>query len=221
MWLSVDPLAHEFPWQSPFCAMDNNPILKIDPTGMAATKYEDEVTGEVLADTDDGSDDVIKVKSEDVEEFKELVKYTPEKKLNSPEFNNNMKAKFLGFESIQDMEGMLGNASSQYSRQAMIDYIQDRSLGNWVIFLGTEVASQNANPLNHLPSPIKVKASPKLKVTPKVKPRPSAKNPNPWLQFNKEMGKGKFTNENYGGSSEAAAKARRAAYDEWKSKNGY
>jgi RHS repeat-associated protein len=32
-FLSVDPLASKFPWQSPYCAMDNNPILKNDPTG--------------------------------------------------------------------------------------------------------------------------------------------------------------------------------------------
>ena len=30
---NVDPLAHEFPWQSPYAAMDNSPIWKNDPTG--------------------------------------------------------------------------------------------------------------------------------------------------------------------------------------------
>lgn len=36
-FLSVDPLASKFPWQSPYVAMDNNPILKTDPTGTAAS----------------------------------------------------------------------------------------------------------------------------------------------------------------------------------------
>ena len=31
--MSCDPLSNRFPWMSPFCAFDNTPILKIDPTG--------------------------------------------------------------------------------------------------------------------------------------------------------------------------------------------
>ena len=32
-WLSLDPLMDKFPWQSPYCAMDNNPINLVDPLG--------------------------------------------------------------------------------------------------------------------------------------------------------------------------------------------
>jgi len=35
-FVSVDPLAREFPWQSPYSAFNNNPILYIDPDGRAA-----------------------------------------------------------------------------------------------------------------------------------------------------------------------------------------
>ena len=35
-WMNVDPLAAEFPWQSPFSAMNNNPIFFTDPDGRAA-----------------------------------------------------------------------------------------------------------------------------------------------------------------------------------------
>ena len=43
IWLSVDPMASEFPWQSPYTSFDNNPINKIDPTGMAAVDWKPEV----------------------------------------------------------------------------------------------------------------------------------------------------------------------------------
>lgn len=32
-WLSIDPLASNFPWQSPYVGMDNNPIYLKDPNG--------------------------------------------------------------------------------------------------------------------------------------------------------------------------------------------
>jgi len=40
-WWAIDPLAGKFPWQSPYVAMDDNPILKTDPTGMAASPIYD------------------------------------------------------------------------------------------------------------------------------------------------------------------------------------
>jgi hypothetical protein len=35
--MNVDPLAHKFPWQSPYSVFDNSPIWKNDPTGAAAS----------------------------------------------------------------------------------------------------------------------------------------------------------------------------------------
>ncbi|HLW30441.1 MAG TPA: RHS repeat-associated core domain-containing protein, partial [Brumimicrobium sp.] len=35
-WLSIDPLFKNFPWQSPYVAYDNNPIVNNDPKGAAA-----------------------------------------------------------------------------------------------------------------------------------------------------------------------------------------
>ncbi|NQX98281.1 MAG: hypothetical protein HRT73_10445, partial [Flavobacteriales bacterium] len=37
-WVSLDPLASDFPWQSPYVAFDNNPIIFTDPYGDAAGK---------------------------------------------------------------------------------------------------------------------------------------------------------------------------------------
>lgn len=36
----MDPLAHGFPWQSPYSAFNNNPILFIDPDGRAAVNSQ-------------------------------------------------------------------------------------------------------------------------------------------------------------------------------------
>ena len=40
-WKSLDPLMAQFPWQSPYCAFDNNPIFYKDPTGQAAEEGDD------------------------------------------------------------------------------------------------------------------------------------------------------------------------------------
>ena len=38
-WLSLDPLMAQFPWQSPYCAFDNNPVYFTDPTGLKAEDW--------------------------------------------------------------------------------------------------------------------------------------------------------------------------------------
>ena len=38
-WLSLDPLMAQFPWQSPYCAFDNNPVFFTDPTGLATEDW--------------------------------------------------------------------------------------------------------------------------------------------------------------------------------------
>ena len=39
-WLILDPKLVEFPWQSPYVALDNNPLNIIDPTGESGTEPE-------------------------------------------------------------------------------------------------------------------------------------------------------------------------------------
>lgn len=52
-WHSTDPLGDKFSWQTPYAAMDNNPILKNDPTGMAAAPVYSQ-NGNFLGTDDQG-----------------------------------------------------------------------------------------------------------------------------------------------------------------------
>jgi len=65
MWLSVDPLAHEFPWQSPYIAMDGNPINKIDPDGRAAISSTGD-NDDILIHGSDGNTVTVKAPGEDI-----------------------------------------------------------------------------------------------------------------------------------------------------------
>ncbi|MDR0233057.1 MAG: hypothetical protein LBI82_13230 [Dysgonamonadaceae bacterium] len=41
-FLTIDPLAEKFPWQSPYVFCNNNPVLYVDPDGREGVKYTDE-----------------------------------------------------------------------------------------------------------------------------------------------------------------------------------
>jgi RHS repeat-associated protein len=53
IWMSVDPLAHERSWLTPYNFVSNNPVLRIDPTGML-----DKNNGGIYV-TGEGADDYV------------------------------------------------------------------------------------------------------------------------------------------------------------------
>ncbi len=54
-WKSLDPLIAQFPWQSPYCAFDNNPIFYTDPLGLAAEGGNDKKNpNKVTSETNTG-----------------------------------------------------------------------------------------------------------------------------------------------------------------------
>lgn len=51
-WHVVDPLASDFPSWTPYHFAHNNPIVLIDPTGMSADWFQNQLTGEVYYNSD-------------------------------------------------------------------------------------------------------------------------------------------------------------------------
>jgi RHS repeat-associated protein len=148
-WISVDPMADMREWISPYNFVQNNPILRIDPTGALDTRYEDK-EGNLLLETNDGSDDVVTVSNERVENFRyfgESYKNDAMRpRYDSKNWNDNMKAELLGFETTNEMNGLLDQFTTQWSRQNAIDFLQDPSLKNAMAMSFSEALSQWTDP---------------------------------------------------------------------------
>lgn len=142
-WHVVDPLAEEFPSWTPYHYVHNNPIVLIDPTGMAATKYEDE-NKNLLLETNDGSDAVVTVTDDKRAGFDAAVKGT--KNTDDAAWNNSMKKYALGFELSGAQEGLLSSMNSDWSRRAAVDYWKTGDAGAGIGFAFKEALSQWTNP---------------------------------------------------------------------------
>ncbi len=140
---TVDPLAEKYPAHSPYAYTMNNPVMLIDPTGMEATKYEDE-EGNLLLNTSDGSDAVVTVTDDKRVGFDAAVRGT--ENTDDVAWNNSMKKYALGFELSEGQESLLSSMNSDWSRKNAIDYWQDPSISNAAAFVFSEALSQWTNP---------------------------------------------------------------------------
>jgi RHS repeat-associated protein len=96
-WKSLDPLMAQFPWQSPYCAFDNNPVFYNDPLGLAAEGGpEKEGTSECDGDKIPTSTDPNKPK--DLGEVKFTHKLTPEER---KKIESNKNKSFINNNSSQ------------------------------------------------------------------------------------------------------------------------
>ena len=194
-WTGIDPVIHyDF---SPYNSFDNNPIYWIDPSGANATKYEDE-DGNLIVKTNDGSDDVVTVPEAKYEEFQLNLHWSSKHRRNSKGWNDYWKTELIGFEDIDQMNLVLSFPSSQWSRNLLIQYWQDKTNSNYAKYLGAELVSQALNPLSYAPGPVSTTAKaillpkPRVKIkvkvdTPKPKPRvdpitPKPKAPQPQVE---------------------------------------
>ena len=57
-FMSVDPLASKFPWQSPYVFCDGEPINKVDPDGRATESTHIDKNGKVIAVFNDGDNSI-------------------------------------------------------------------------------------------------------------------------------------------------------------------
>jgi RHS repeat-associated protein len=146
---SVDPLSEET--MTPYAYCNNNPVNLIDPTGMSAgnpTDYKDS-EGKTILSTDDGSKDVVTIPDNKVSDFKEYnaaYQSGSKSQLDSPEWNDTMKAGILGFKTVDAMENTLGEFTTQWSRQNAINYLQNPTAGNAVAMSLSEALSQWTDP---------------------------------------------------------------------------
>jgi RHS repeat-associated protein len=69
-WLSVDPKTSEFPWQSPYVGMDNNPILLTDPDGRSTETTIVGKNGKVIDVLNDGKTDIVQFNDADETKWK-------------------------------------------------------------------------------------------------------------------------------------------------------
>ena len=132
VWLSVDPLAHEYQNLSPYVFTGNNPIMLVDPDGMRIDDYLlDRKTGEItlLRETDDDFD-VLYASDENgnanptnltVIEDRELLPQM------AGENNTSYKNPTYGV----DIDGRTGNTNNSADAEELFDFASKNSDVEW------------------------------------------------------------------------------------------
>lgn len=133
-WKSLDPLMSMFPWQSPYCAFDNNPIYYVDPYGLSATnggEGEPEV-GSVCYDTD----------------HKEILRYEGDGEWSTADpgdFGGRKANPFINFglavPSLAGFQGEYGGVKVVFADERIVDgkYLKKDQSTAWSIAQANEI----------------------------------------------------------------------------------
>src|SRR5690606_24987646 len=149
--VSVDPLAEEFAGWTPYHYVHQNPINLIDPTGMSAESIETHFVnekGETIANTDDGSNEVIVIRKENEVKFtKELSeKIKSQDDLNLEE-NKKLGEKY-GYNFKEHNKNVDGGKGENYYTQSDDDRQVQWNIG---YNMGYEGNSQELSPGTYQP----------------------------------------------------------------------
>ena len=101
-WLSVDPLASQFPNKSPYNYCSGNPINRIDPTGMVETDFLNSETGETIH-VEDGKDQIAVIDNKQFEKIKSLASANAWDQSQSQQYEN-----IINSSSLNGMNSDLG-----------------------------------------------------------------------------------------------------------------
>jgi RHS repeat-associated protein len=142
----VDALASKFPSQSPFMSMDENPVIKIDPSGLNAIKYVTEA-GTPLVETNDGSNLVATVIDEKADEFYESYKSASKEEVNSQAWNFKMKSMLSGVTWNQAIENNQSYWATDVARRNAFRYIQTGDINYWSAAVSSHTALYRNDPV--------------------------------------------------------------------------
>ena len=148
-WFCADPEAESRFVLTPYHYCSNNPLLLVDKDGKWDTHYIDHYNN-VILQTDDGSDDVVRVPVERMSEFLSVLKASrwDPARLNSRGWNDYWKGEF-GLADIQfSAEELfaLDMFNSKWSRNAAAAYLLKPTLENAFKMGFSEGLSQWTNP---------------------------------------------------------------------------
>ena len=148
-WFGVDPLSEKYYGISPYAYCGNNPLIYIDPDGQLSTHYVDKYYN-VIFQSSDKSDDVIKVPDDRIADFLALLQASSwdVKYINSSGFNDYLKGEY-GLADYQFSEAQLNaldQFSTTWSRNNAARYMLNPTMVNALRMGWSEALSQWTNP---------------------------------------------------------------------------